>query len=221
MIKRVIMLGAPGSGKGTWSKRLADAYKLPHVSTGDLFRREAASDSALGRELRSYMDAGMLVPDDVTIQIVEQALVHGIGRDGFILDGFPRTIPQAEALDEMMDKNGWAIDIVVLLEIDPEILVDRAVARRVCQSCGQPYNVKLFPPKEDGVCDLCGGDVIQRSDDNETTVMRRYATYETKTAPLIDYYRDRGLVATFENNGPPDEAAERRFFAAIDEQIDA
>ncbi len=216
MKKRLIMLGAPGSGKGTWSKIISDAKELTHIATGDLFRAELAAQTPLGLEVKSYMEQGALVPDELTIKLVEKALTGEKASEGFVLDGFPRTIPQAEALEEILAKHNLAIDAVVDLAIDEDVLIERTLSRLVCSKCGQPYNTKNMTPKVEGICDRCGGEVIHRSDDTEETIRKRLEAYHTNTAPLIDYYRERDLLVTFSNEGPPNEETRDLLFSIID-----
>lgn len=215
MMKRIVLLGAPGSGKGTWSKILSESLSLLHISSGDLFRMELANDTALGREVRSCIEQGALVPDEVTIQLVKKSLVKGRGREGFILDGFPRTIRQAEALDEILDEAGLKIDAVVDLAVDEETLIERTLSRLVCLDCGQPYNTTTMKPKVEGVCDVCGGKVVRRSDDTEETVQRRLKAYHEQTEPLIDYYEAQGKLLVFANTAMPGVAAQREMLALL------
>ncbi len=197
---KLIILGAPGSGKGTSAAVLREKYSLAHISTGDLFRYNIKEQTPLGIEAKSYIDQGALVPDDVTIRMVEDRLSDPDCENGYILDGFPRNIKQAEALDEMLAKTGSAIDAVVYVVTDDDIIMDRVTTRRVCEKCGASFNVKYMPSKVEGVCDLCGGNTIQRSDDNEETVAKRLATYKENTQPLIDFYQARGLIVEGNNN---------------------
>ncbi len=197
---RLIILGAPGSGKGTSAVVLKEKYDLAHISTGDIFRSNIKSGTPLGLEAKSYIDKGQLVPDSITIGMVEGRLAEDDCKKGYILDGFPRTIAQAEALDEMLAKKGEKIDAVISIVVDDEIIKDRVTSRRVCEKCGASYNVKYKPAKVDGVCDLCGGNVVQRADDNEETVAARLITYYENTKPLIDFYNAKGLIIEGDNN---------------------
>ncbi len=197
---RLIILGAPGSGKGTTATVLREKYNLAHISTGDIFRSNIKNGTPLGIEAKSYIDKGQLVPDSITIGMVEGRLSESDCANGYILDGFPRTLAQAEALDEMLAKKGEKIDAVVSVVVDDEIIKDRVSSRRVCEKCGASYNVKYKPTKVEGVCDLCGGNVVQRADDNEETVAARLVTYYENTRPLIDFYNDKGLIVEGDNN---------------------
>ena len=197
---RLIILGAPGSGKGTSAVVLKEKYNLAHISTGDIFRSNIKNGTPLGLEAKSYIDKGQLVPDSITIGMVEGRLAEDDCKKGYILDGFPRTIAQAEALDEMLAKKGEKIDAVISIVVDDEIIKDRVTSRRVCEKCGASYNVKYKPAKVDGVCDLCGGNVVQRADDNEETVAARLVTYYENTKPLIDFYNAKGLIIEGDNN---------------------
>ncbi|MBO4459380.1 MAG: adenylate kinase [Clostridiales bacterium] len=202
---RLIILGAPGSGKGTACAVLKDTYGLAHISTGDIFRENIKNGTPLGQEAKTYIDAGALVPDSVTIRMVEDRLTKDDCSKGFILDGFPRTIAQAEALDEILSKKDEAIDAVISVVTDDELIMDRVTTRRVCPSCGASYNVKYMPPKVEGKCDACGADIIQRSDDTAETVQKRLDTYYENTKPLIDFYAGRGLIVEGNNNVDPDQ----------------
>jgi len=192
----LIILGAPGSGKGTTATVLREKYDLVHISTGDLFRYNLKENTPLGIEAKTYMDKGALVPDDVTIRMVEDRLSNPDCEKGYILDGFPRNIAQAEALDKM----GARIDAVVYVICDDETIMDRVTTRRVCEKCGASFNVKYMPTKTEGICDVCGGNVIQRSDDNPETVAKRLETYRINTQPLIDFYNERGIIVEGNNN---------------------
>jgi len=196
---KLIILGAPGSGKGTSATVLREKYSLAHISTGDIFRANIKNGTPLGVEAKSYIDRGALVPDSLTVSMVEDRLSQDDCKKGYILDGFPRTIAQAEALDEMLAKNGDKIDAVLSIVVDDEIIKDRVAGRRVCEKCGASFNVKFKPTKTEGVCDLCGGKVVQRADDNEETVAARLETYYKNTKPLIDFYEKKGLIVEGDN----------------------
>jgi len=190
----IIMLGPPGAGKGTQAKKLSASFGIPQISTGDMLREAVKKGTDLGRLAKSYMDAGGLVPDEVVIGIVRERLAASDCDRGFILDGFPRTIPQAEALDQVTRDLGRPIGRVVSLEVEEKDLVERLCGRRTCTACGAMFHVRFNPPRKDGVCDACGGTLVQRDDDREDTIRARLAKYREATAPLIDYYRKAGTL---------------------------
>jgi len=192
----LILLGGPGAGKGTQAKKLIDKYQIPQISTGDILRAAVKEGTAMGKKAKEYMDAGKLVPDEVVIGIIQDRLAQPDCKKGFILDGFPRTVPQAEALDKVLAGLGTKLDHVVSIDVPEEDLVTRLCGRRTCKNpdCGQMYHIKYTPPKKEGICDKCGSELYQRDDDNETTVRSRLATYNQATKPLIDYYQAKGLV---------------------------
>ncbi len=198
---RIILLGAPGSGKGTQAKLLADRFKVPQVSTGDLLRAAVAASSPLGKQARAAMDAGQLVSDDIVLGMIEERLAAPDAKKGFILDGFPRNLQQAEALDAMLEKLGQPIQAAILIDVDFDILMQRLTGRRTCGSCGQMYNVYTSPPKLDDKCDKCGGNLRHRADDNEETIGSRLRIYESHTAPLSTYYRNQGKLRTVQGVG--------------------
>ena len=206
---RVILLGPPGAGKGTQARRLAARWGVPAIATGDMLREAVAAGTALGREARRHMEAGELVPDDVIIGLVAERLAQPAARKGFVLDGFPRTPAQAEALARLLEAEGLRLDRVVLLEIGDEELVPRLTGRRVCRSCGRNYHVRFAPPTVAGRCDVCGGELYQRSDDEEATVRRRLQVYARETQPLVEHYRRQGLVETISAAGAVDEVLAR------------
>lgn len=197
---KLIILGAPGSGKGTTATVLREKYSLAHISTGDIFRANIKNGTPLGVEAKSYIDKGALVPDSVTIRMVEDRLAQDDTKNGYILDGFPRTLAQAQALDEILAKSGSSIDAVLSIVVDDEIIKDRVSSRRVCEKCGASYNVRFKPTKVEGVCDECGGKVVQRADDTAETVAARLETYYKNTKPLIDFYEARGLIVEGNND---------------------
>ena len=201
---KLIILGAPGSGKGTTSTVIRDKYNLAHISTGDIFRANIKEMTPLGIEAKKYIDNGQLVPDSVTISMVEDRLNQEDCKKGYILDGFPRTIPQAEALDKMLSAKGESIDAVLSVVVDDETIKSRVSGRRVCGKCGESYNVDFKPTKVEGVCDVCGGEVYQRDDDKPETVEARLKTYYKNTQPLIDFYDKKGLIVEGDNNESPD-----------------
>jgi len=189
---RLILLGPPGAGKGTQAANIVNKYKLPHISTGDIFRANIKQGTELGKRAKAYMDKGELVPDSLVVELVEDRLSKDDTQVGFMLDGFPRTIYQAEALDEVLKNMGTSIDYVLNIVVDPSVLVERAVGRRICKDCGATYHVQFNPSKEEGVCDLCSGSLYQRSDDTEETVTNRIGVYQNETAPLVAYYEKAG-----------------------------
>ena len=191
---KLVILGPPGAGKGTQAEYIVEKYNIPHISTGDIFRENIKNNTELGKEAKSYMDKGLLVPDDLVIALVEDRLNKDDAKEGFLLDGFPRTVAQAVSLDSILDKNEDKLTKVINISVDPEILIERAVGRRVCKTCGMTYHVKFNPPKEEGVCDKDGTKLIQRDDDTEETVKTRISVYFDQTAPLIDYYRAQNLL---------------------------
>lgn len=190
----ILLLGPPGAGKGTQAKRLEDRYGLVQLSTGDMLRAERASGSALGKEVQAIIDAGKLVSDEIMIALIAQRIAALRGK-GFILDGFPRTVPQAEALDQMLKRSGTAIDYVIELTVNEDALVDRISGRFSCKKCGASYHDRYHRPKQEGRCDVCGGtDFLRRPDDNAETVKARLAAYREQTAPILPYYRGRGVL---------------------------
>jgi len=205
---RIIVLGKQGAGKGTQAVRLSHHYVVPHIATGDTFRSAVRAGSESGARAKKYLDAGDLVPDDVVIGVVTERLTHDdTTHRGFILDGFPRTVHQAEALTTIVEPHH--LDLVANLDIDDGTVLRRLAARRVCSDCGANYSVADNPPRVRGICDVCGGEVVQRDDDTETAIRRRLELYERATAPLIDWYDDRGLLATVAATGSPDEVTDR------------
>lgn len=202
--KRLIFLGAPGAGKGTQAQRLSEIYAIPQISTGDILRQAVKDKTPLGQRAASFMDAGKLVPDEVVIGIIEERLKQEDCKNGFILDGFPRTVPQAEALDRVLDPMDMAIDAAVCFEVPEELLVKRLSGRRVCRSCGANYNVYFNPPAKDGVCQKCGGDLYQRSDDQEETIKNRLKVYRDQTEPLIGFYRRKNRLVKIDGSGSMD-----------------
>jgi adenylate kinase len=208
--RNVILLGGPGAGKGTQAERIVVDFKLPHVSTGEMLRAAVAKGTEMGREAQKYMESGQLVPDEVVIGVVRERLGEPDAAGGFLLDGFPRTVPQAEALDVMLADTGREITHVVLIDVPADELVQRIAGRRTCAACGKIYNITFDPPEADGVCDVDGGELTQRADDNEETVRNRIAVYERQTAPLIGYYTDKGVLkSAFGGGKAPNEVYEQ------------
>jgi adenylate kinase len=201
---RVVLLGPPGAGKGTQARRLAARWSVPQIATGDMLREAVARGTPLGLEARRYMDAGELVPDAVIIGLVRERLAEPDGRKGFVLDGFPRTVAQAEALDRLLEAAESPLTRVVLFQLADAELVTRLTGRRVCRGCGRNYHVTFSPPRVAGRCDACQGELYQRTDDEEATVWRRLAVYARDTRPLIEYYRRRGLLTTISGAGTMD-----------------
>ena len=204
---RLVLLGKQGAGKGTQSTRLAEHFDVIHVSTGDMFRTQAAQGAAFGLEAKRYMDAGDLVPDEIVVGVIEECVVPGGPlAGGFVLDGFPRTLYQARELDRVIA--GCPLDLAIDLDVPREIVIDRIAGRRVCERCQRVYHVKM-PPGRPWVCDACGGDVRQRDDDTEEAIERRLELYDRETVPIVDYYRALGLLATVDGVGEGEEVFER------------
>jgi len=198
----VAFLGPPGAGKGTQARDLAQEWGVLHLATGDMLREAVAAGSPLGREAKGYMDQGALVPDDVIIRMMGERLGRADARPGFILDGFPRTIAQAEALAKLLKDLGQTLDTVVYFDVSEPELLRRLTGRRVCRKCGHTYHLVSNPPKRAGICDACGGELYQRDDDSEATVRNRLQVYQRQTAPLLDYYRQRNTLTTVAGEGP-------------------
>lgn len=191
---KIIMLGAPGAGKGTHAKGIVEKYKIPTISTGDIFRQNIKEGTELGKKAKGYMDAGELVPDELVCDLVVDRLTKDDCKDGYILDGFPRTIPQAEALTEALKKQGTAIDYAIDIEMTDDAIVERMAGRRVCAKCGTTFHTVNIPPKVEGICDSCGGALELRDDDKPETVKKRLKVYHEQTAPLIAYYKEQGIL---------------------------
>lgn len=208
MSTRVIFLGAPGAGKGTQARRLAADSGVPQVATGDMLREAVAEGTPLGREAKRYMDSGALVPDEVVIGLVDERLAQPDAGSGYVLDGFPRTVAQAEALDALLRRRGQELDRVVFFDVSRGELLRRLTGRRICRQCGTAFHLVSAPPRAAGRCDRCGGELYQREDDTEATVARRLDVYQTQTAPLLDHYRRRGLLVRVAGEGSVDEVAD-------------
>lgn len=194
-MKRLVLLGPPGAGKGTQAVKIAAKYDVPHISTGDILRENVKAGTPLGKKAKEYMDQGALVPDDLVIELVEDRLTRDDCKNGFLLDGFPRTVYQAEKFDTYLADNHMELTVVLDIAVPQEILLPRMIGRRVCKVCGATYHISNMPPKKDGICDVCGGEVYQRADDTEETVRNRFVVYEKQTAPLIDYYERAQKIA--------------------------
>ena len=209
---KIIMLGAPGAGKGTQAKMIADTYGLPHVSTGDIFRMNIKNGTQLGMEAKTYMDQGLLVPDELTVRILLDRVAQEDCKNGYVLDGFPRTIPQAEVLEDALAKLGDQIDFAINVEVPDENIIRRMGGRRACLSCGATYHIEHVPPKKEGVCDVCGQPLVLRDDDKPETVKNRLRVYQEQTQPLIDFYTKKGVLRSVDGTQDMQDV-----FAAIKE----
>lgn len=193
---KIIMLGAPGAGKGTQAKKIAAKYHIPHISTGDIFRANIKNNTELGKKAKTYMDQGLLVPDELVVDLVVDRVNQEDCKEGYVLDGFPRTIPQAEALTEALAKMGQKVDYAIDVNVPDENIVNRMGGRRACVGCGATYHIAYAPTKKEGVCDTCGSELILRDDDKPETVQKRLNVYHEQTQPLIDYYTNAGILKT-------------------------
>lgn len=191
---KIIMLGAPGAGKGTQAKKLASKYGIPHISTGDIFRANIKNGTELGQKAKVYMDQGLLVPDELVVDLVVDRFKEADCEKGYVLDGFPRTIPQAKALDEALAKNNDAVEYAIDVDVPDSEIISRMAGRRACVGCGGTYHLVTIPPKKEGICDVCGGELILREDDKPETVEKRLKVYHEQTQPLIDYYQGKGIL---------------------------
>ncbi len=201
----LLIMGKPGAGKGTQAQKLLKYYDLKHISTGDIFREEMENDTAIGKKVETYIEAGNLVPDDITNNIVEDVLHRQDYPNGFMLDGYPRTRTQAEALGDILDTLDIQLTAVINVSVDDDVLMHRMAGRRVCPNCGKTYHVIYHPPKKEGICDVCGHTLIQREDDKEESVLNRLKIYNEKTRPLLDYYEKKGLLLVVDGEKPADE----------------
>ncbi len=197
---KIILLGPPGAGKGTQAANIVANYKLPHISTGDIFRKNIKEGTELGKKAQEYINQGKLVPDELTCGLVASRLSEEDCKDGFMLDGFPRNIFQAEYLDKYLTENNVALDKVINIEVDSKLLIDRACGRRICKTCGATYHVQFNPSNKEGICDVCDSALTQRPDDNEETVSHRIEIYLSETKPLVDYYTEKGVIANINGN---------------------
>ena len=202
---RLVLLGPPGAGKGTQASAIISKYSIPHISTGDIFRANIKNGTELGKQVEAYMNKGLLVPDELVVSIVKDRLTEEDCKDGFLLDGFPRTVNQAEALDEELKKMNLKLDKVVNIQVGKEILIERAIGRRICKNCGATYHIKFNPPKEENICDKWGGKLHQRDDDKVETVEKRIEVYHEQTKPLIEYYDKKGLLLNVDGTKPVEE----------------
>ena len=202
---KIIMLGAPGAGKGTQAKQIAAKYQIPHISTGDIFRANIKNGTELGKKAKTYMDQGLLVPDELVVDLVVDRVNQEDCKNGYVLDGFPRTIPQAEALDAALGKINEKMDYAIDVDVPDENIVNRMSGRRACLNCGATYHLISIPPKVEGICDRCGSEIVLREDDKPETVQKRLKVYHEQTQPLIDYYKNQGILKSVDGTQPMDE----------------
>jgi adenylate kinase len=196
MNMKIIMLGAPGAGKGTQAKMIAEKFGIPHISTGDIFRANIKNGTELGKKAKEYMDKGQLVPDELTVEILLDRVANDDCKNGYVLDGFPRTIPQADVLDKELTKLGDKVDFAINVDVPDENIVRRMSGRRACLKCGATYHIEHIPPKQEGICDTCGSELVQRDDDKPETVQNRLTVYHEQTQPLIEYYDNKKILKT-------------------------
>ena len=206
---RIVLLGPPGAGKGTQAAKIIEEYSVPHISTGDIFRKNLKEGTPLGIKAKGYMDQGLLVPDELVVDLVKDRLLEEDCVDGFMLDGFPRTVLQAEALEEELIRLGQTLNAVININVDAELLFKRLTGRRICKSCGATYHVYFNRTKSEGICDKCGGELYQRDDDQEATVKKRLEVYQEQTQPLIDYYKNKGTLVDIDGVGEIDDVFSR------------
>ena len=202
---KIIMLGAPGAGKGTQAKLIAEKYGVPHISTGDIFRANIKNGTELGKEAKEYMDKGLLVPDELTVRLLLDRVAQDDCKNGYVLDGFPRTIPQAEVLDKELTKLGDSVDFAVDVDVPDENIINRMSGRRACLNCGATYHIVNIPPTKEGICDVCGSELVLRDDDQPETVKNRLKVYHEQTQPLIEYYTGKGVLRTVDGTLPMEE----------------
>ena len=202
---KIVMLGAPGAGKGTQAKRIAEKFGIPHISTGDIFRANIKDGTDLGKEAKTYMDKGQLVPDELTVRILLDRVAKDDCADGYVLDGFPRTIPQAEVLDTELSKLGTSVDYAINVEVPDETIVGRMSGRRACLKCGATYHLEFLPSKKEGICDKCGNELVLRDDDKPETVKKRLKVYHEQTQPLIDFYKNKNVLKEVDGTVAPDD----------------
>lgn len=205
---KIIMLGAPGAGKGTQAKRIAAKYSIPHISTGDIFRANIKNNTELGQKAKTYMDKGELVPDELVVDLIMDRFKQPDAANGYVLDGFPRTIPQAEALDKALEANGESVDFAINVEVPDENIIKRMGGRRACVGCGATYHIEFNAPKVEGVCDTCGEKLILRDDDKPETVKKRLDVYHDQTQPLIEYYQGKGILKSVDGTQPMEKVFE-------------
>ena len=213
---KIIMLGAPGAGKGTQAKQIAAKYQIPHISTGDIFRANIKNGTELGKKAKEYMDQGLLVPDELTCDLVMDRIQQEDCANGFVLDGFPRTIPQAESLDAALEKINQTMDYAIDVDVPDSHIVNRMSGRRACLNCGATYHITAIPPKQEGICDTCGKELVLRDDDKPETVQKRLDVYHDQTQPLIDYYQKQGILKSVDGTMPMEDV-----FAGIVEILGA
>jgi adenylate kinase len=211
---KLVLLGPPGAGKGTQAKMMIEQYHIPQISTGDILRQAVKDGTPLGKEAKTYMDKGELVPDELIINLVKERIKADDCKEGYIFDGFPRTVAQAEALDNVLEDLSTKLDAIVSIDVPEDEVVKRLSGRRTCKSCGTLYHIIYNPPTNEGICDKCGGDLFQRDDDNETTIRQRLTVYRDQTSPLIEYYSKQNLVKSIAGSGEPTE-----IFTAICEAL--